>query len=194
MPNQNRTVKMLGNLLFIAGLALLLPVAALAAEKLVDSSEYKEKDFKKGIITEYDKLVSGDDVNWVWVEPGKKLSQYKLKLGQVQNKSDKRSASMIEDVRRIFDDMLRDYTPAGDKGPLTLDLCIYEAENFSPGKAWIPFVGGHQMQAGIGIEVVVSDPDKKPVALFRHFAREGAQISDAAQEVAQDLLKYISQH
>ena len=162
--------------------------------KLVESSEYKEKDFHKGIITDYSNMVDGDDVQWVWIDPAIKLSQYGLKVGKVENRSDLRSRSMVETVRNVFKDTFADLKAKGGKGTLSADLCIYEAENFSAGKAWIPFAGGHQMQAGIGIEMVLRDARNRTVGKFRHFAREGAQIEAAAQEVAGDLMKYIASH
>ncbi len=55
------------------------------------------------------------------------------------------------------------------------------------------FVGGHQMQAGIGTEWVLRD-GKRTAAKFRHDAREGVQIEAAAQEVVGDLMKYIGDH
>jgi hypothetical protein len=50
------------------------------------------------------------------------------------------------------------------------------------------------MQAGLGVEMVLRDGKSRTVAKFRHSAREGAQIEAAAQEVAGDLVKYISKH
>jgi len=168
--------------------------ALCAPARLVESSEYKDKDFHKGIITDYSNLVDGDDVQWVWIDPSITLSQYGLKVGKVENRSDLRSRAMTETVKNVFKDAFADLKVKGGKGTLTADLCIYEAENFSAGKAWIPFAGGHQMQAGIGIEMVLRDTKKRTVGKFRHFAREGAQIEAAAQEVAGDLMKYIASH
>jgi len=170
----------------------LFPNGAMCApSKLVESSEYMEKDFHRGIITDYSNMVDGDDVQWVWIDPSVKLSQYGLRVGKVENKSELRSRSMVETVKNVFKDTFADRQ---GKGTLTADLCIYEAENFSAGKAWIPFAGGHQMQAGIGIEMVLRDAKNRTVGKFRHFAREGAQIEAAAQEVAADLMKYIASH
>jgi hypothetical protein len=168
--------------------------ARCAPSRLVESNEYKDKDFHKGIITDYSNMVDGDDVQWVWIDPAVKLSQYKLKVGKVENKSDLRSRSMVETVKNVFKDAFSDMEAKGGGGTLNADLCIYEAENFSAGKAWIPFVGGHQMQAGIGIEMVLRDAKNRIVGKFRHSAREGAQIEAATQEVAGDLMKYIAGH
>lgn len=101
---------------------------------------------------------------------------------------------MLKTVKDVFRDTFADEEGSGEKGTLTADICVYEAENFSGGKAWIPFVGAHEMQAGLGVEMVLRDAKNRVVAKFRHSAREGAQIENAAQEVAGDLMKYIGNH
>lgn len=175
--------------------ALMIPAAALCSpKKLVDDSEYSDKDFRRCIIKDYTDMVDGDDINWVRTDPAVKLSGYRIKEGKVENKSELRSRSMLETVKTVFKDTFADMAAKGEKGTLTADICIYEAENFSGGKAWIPFVGAHQMQAGLGVEMVLRDARNRTVGKFRHSAREGAQIENAAQEVAGDLMKYIGDH
>lgn len=112
----------------------------------------------------------------------------------MENKSEMRSRSMLETVKTVFKDTFTDMAAKGEKGTLTADIRIYEAENFSGGKAWIPFVGAHHMQAGLGVEMVLRHVRNRTVAKFRHSAREGAQIENAAQKVAGDLMKYIGDH
>ena len=176
-------------------MALMFPLAAFCAtERLVDSDEYKEKDFQKGVITDYSDMVRGDDIAWIWTAPNQKLAQYKLKLGTVENKSDIHSKSLVETVKSSFKDAFADMDVKSAKGTLTADTCIVWAQNFSPGKAWIPFAGGYQMQAGIGIELVLHDDSGKTVAKFRHFARQGTELSGAAQQVIGELTGYISKH
>jgi hypothetical protein len=174
---------------------LLMPAAALCSpKKLVDDSEYSDKEFRKCIIKDYADMVDGDDIRWVWTDPNVKLAAYRIKEGKVENKSEMRSRSMLETVKTVFKDTFADMAAKGEKGTLTADICVYEAENFSGGKAWIPFVGAHQMQAGLGVEMVLRDAKNRTVGKFRHSAREGAQIENAAQEVAGDLMKYIGDH
>jgi len=166
---------------------LCIPAAVFGSpKKLVDDSEYSDKDFRKCNIKDYSDMVDGDDIGWVWTDPAIKLDRYKIKEGKVENKSDMRSRSMVETVKNVFRDTFADMEGKGEKGTLTADICIYEAENFSGGKAWIPFVGGHQMQAGLGVEMVLRDSKSRIVAKFRHSAREGVQIENAAQEVASE--------
>ena len=161
-------------------------------KRFVDSGEYKDKDFKRGCMADYSDLTKLKDTGWGWIAPGYKLSQYNLKVGSIENRSSVRLRSLTDSVRTIFSDNFAGYSRKGVQ-TLTANLCIYDAQNFSPGKAYIPFAGGHKMQAGIGIEMTLMAAGK-PVAKFRHFAREGARIEDATQEVAEDLLKYIGKN
>jgi len=184
-----------GGVIMLAAALILIPATPYASpKKLVDDSEYSDKDFRKCNIKDYSDMVDGDDIRWVWTDPAVKLSEYRIKEGKVENKSDMHSRSMVETVKNVFKDTFADMEGKGEKGTLTADICIYEAENFSGGKAWIPFVGAHEMQAGLGVEMVLRDSKKRIVGKFRHSAREGAQIENAAQEVAQDLMKYIGNH
>jgi hypothetical protein len=173
----------------------LIPAAAFASpDKLVEDSEYTDNDFHKCIIKDYSNMVDGDDVRWVWTDPSVKLSGYRIKEGKVENKSEMHSRSMQNTVRKVFRDAFADMEGKGESGTLTANICIYEAENFSGGKAWIPFVGAHEMQADVGVEMVLRNGKNRIVGKFRHSAREGALIENAAQEVAEDLLKYIGDH
>ncbi len=176
-------------------MALLSPLTGLCSpERFTDSNEYKDKDFHKGFIKDYADMIKGDDIDWVSANAAKDLSQYKIKLGKVENKSDKHSKVLVESVTATFKSAFDDMESKGNKGTLSADLCIFETQDYSPGKAWIPFAGGHQMQAGIGVEMILVDANNKTVAKFRHFAREGVAIETAAEEAAGDLTKYIKKH
>lgn len=173
---------------------VLFPISAMAEKKLIEDSEYSDKDFKRCNITDYSNMVDGDDISWVWVDPSVQLARYRVKMGKVDNKSDMRSKSLVSKVRSTFSSYFADMDVKGSSGTLTADVCIFMAENFSAGKAWIPFAGGHQMQAGLGVEMLLRDSRGRTLAKIRHSAREGAAIEAAAQEVAGDLVKYISNH
>ncbi|MGC1401389.1 MAG: hypothetical protein WA974_00495 [Thermodesulfobacteriota bacterium] len=176
-------------------LAVLIPSMALSSsDRLVDEKEYKDKDFHKGIITDYTDMVKGDDVDWVWVKPGENLSQYKIKVGTLENKSDTRSKSLSDSVKRIFTDYFSDYESKGSKGTLTAELCITEVQEYSQGKAWIPFTGGRLAQAGIGIEMVLRDSRNEIIAKLRHFDRRGSDVRGEAEDVASHMVQYISRH
>jgi len=180
--------------LFLAVALMASATVVSAADRLVDSSDYSDKDFKKCSIADYSDMVEGEDIQWLWTDPAIKLSQYDLKVGKVENKSEMRKKSLVTSVQDVFTETFADRGIKGASGSLTADICVYEAENFSGGKAWIPFVGAHEMQAGMGVEMVLRNGKNKTVAKFRHSAREGADIETATQEVANDLMEYISGH
>ncbi len=180
------------SLLFV--LAILFPASALprSADRLVNDDEYKDKDFHRGIITDYSDMVKGDNINWVWFKSNESLAGYTVKVKSIENKSDMHSRSFADSVKNIFEDYFADMK--GTKGTLTADLCITEVQTFSPGKAWIPFAGGHQMQAGIGMELVLRDQSGNIVAKLRDFERQGSDPKQAAEEVAGRMAKEIRKH
>jgi len=176
---------------FIA--VVMFPVIVFCSpERLVDSSEYKDKDFLKGCITYYGDMIKGDDIEWVWVSPGTNLAGHKLSIASFNNTTDELRNAQVDEIKSIFKEFLGKLK--GEKEVLSADMCIYEVQKFSAGKAWIPFAGVHQMQAGVGVELVIKNTEGKTIAKFRHFAREGSRVEDAAQEVAEDLKKYIAKH
>lgn len=170
---------------------LLSPIAGwCGSDKFVDSDEYKGKDFRKCIIADYTNMAEGDDVNWVWKNPDVKLENYKVSLGKIINKAEKDKSSDTKAVSEMFKEVISDIKYKG-KEPLVADVCIYEVQEFSYGKAWIPFAGGHQAQSGVGVEVVLKDKGGKTVAMFRHFTRDGARTEEAAKEAAEDITDYV---
>jgi hypothetical protein len=181
-------------LLLFAVWALSSPLVAWGAgEKFVDSNEYKDSNFQKCIIADYGDMVAGDGVNWVWSGVAK-LDQFKVQMGKIENRSEVRSKSLSEAVLNTFRDTFNDLETGGGKGTLTADLCIYSAEHYNPAKAWIPFAGGYQMQAGIGIEMVLRNSAGKVIAKMRHYGRQGTQIEEAGQLLAGDMSRYITRH
>jgi hypothetical protein len=164
------------------------------ADKFIESSDYTDKEFKKCNISDYNDLLEGDDIQWLWVTPDTKLSGYQVNLRKVENKSPKDKKSITEGVKSAFQTELGDMKSKKGSQAANIDICVYDVQEYSPGKAWIPFAGGHQMQAGVGVEMIMSDKGGKTIAKFRHFSREGARIEDAAKEVAEDLIGYVSKN
>ena len=179
---------------FIIVVAMVFPLTAVCSpSRLVDSSDYKDKDFIKGCISDYSDMLKGDDIDWVWISPGTILSQYQLAIGKFENNSDDLRSSQVEDVKAAYKEILSKVKGEG-KGVLTADICVYEYQKFSPAKAWIPFAGGHQMQAGMGVEMILRDKDGRAVAKIRDMSRSGTTPADAADESAVNLKKYIGKH
>lgn len=185
-------VKLLFSLVVLCCAVCMTAQSGQCKDKFINSSDYRDKDFRKGCIADYAELEEGDDISWVWVAPEVKLSDYKVQVTSFEDISDELKKSQFKEIKKLFQDSVE--KRRGEKGTLDAEVCIYEIQKFSHGKAWIPFAGGHQMQAGVGAEMILRTSDKKIVAKFRHFAREGGQIEQAAEEVADDLKKYMSKH
>lgn len=169
---------------------LLLPLAALSgSDRFVDSDDYKSKDFKKGILADYGDLKEVKDVNWAWIAQGATLADHKVVIDKFEDATDEVGKSQLNGLRAIFTDTVEKMK--GGKGTLTATISIYELQKYSPAKAWIPFAGGHQMQAGVGVEMLLKDKSGKTVGKIRHFAREGITYETAAQETADDIRKFI---
>jgi len=192
--SEKRHVKSAARLFAILLLVLAFTnLAAFAAsDRFVDSDDYKSKEFKAGILGDYKELEKGDNLEWAWVEKGVTLADYKVVVDTVVDGTNDLGKTQLGAIKTIFIDTMEKMK--GAKGTLKAELNVYEVQKYAPGKAWIPFVGGHQMQAGMGIEMLLSDKGGKTVAKFRHFAREGIAIEAAAQEVADDMKKYIVKH
>jgi hypothetical protein len=79
-------------------------------------------------------------------------------------------------------------------GGLTLRSCVDWIDRANAAKAWIPYGGDHQMQAGVGIEVAIVDAGGKTVAKIRHSDRQGMSQSEAAAEVVDEIVNFVREH
>lgn len=164
-------------------------------EKLVDQDEYKEGDFVKGIIEDYSDMVEGDGVEWIWVAPGVKLSDYKISIGDFKNMSEVTNKDMITTLEEGFDAAFeRLGKKGGSKGSLTTENAVYWAERAQAAKRWIPYAGGHLAQSGVGIEMIFRDAKGNIVAKIRHSGRQGEKLEEASEELVDDVANYIAEH
>lgn len=174
-------------------LIIILPLSAFCgSDRFIDSDDYKSKDFKKGILSDYNDLNETRDVNWAWIASGTNLADHKISIESFEDATDEVGKNQLSSIKAIFQDTLE--RVKGSKGALTAKISIHEVQKYSPGKAWIPFAGGHQMQAGVGVEVLLKDKSGKVVGKIRHFARNGVAFETAAQESADDIRKFINQN
>jgi len=188
------------NWLLVAALCLFIVPGVLLArgsksERFVDSDDYHDKDFvKSGVIADYNDMVKGDDVEWMWVESGIRLSDYKIVPGgEIKNVSEVSSRSLSKDLGEDLASSLADRS-RGSKGTLKAQTAIYWAEKASEGKSWIPYAGSHLSQAGVGVEMAFVDSKGNVVAKLRHSAREGGSLDSASREVVDDVIKFIDSH
>lgn len=157
-------------------------------DRLVDTDEYKEDDFEKGIIDDYSDLVEGDGVEWVWLDPSVKLSKYNISFGKVKNMSSVSDKGMMSTLKDGFAER---FESEGKSGTLTAETAVYWAERYSAGKSWIPYAGGHLSQAGVGVEMILKDSKGKVVAKIRHSGRQGTQPEEAAEEVMDEIIDFL---
>ncbi|MCU1246679.1 MAG: hypothetical protein JWN02_2589 [Acidobacteria bacterium] len=158
----------------------------------VDADNLKE--YGRGIIKDYSDLKPDDEIEFIWVAPGVKLSDYRFKMKPIENLT-----VMDDGVEETFNEGFpRTLKKAGaktDSAPvLHIDSAIYWAEKASSAKRWIPYAGGHLAQAGVGIEMVFKNDQGDIVAKIRHSGREGDSLRSAAEELIDDVAKYIRAH
>lgn len=178
-----------------------LPVSAAkkkkeSRERFVDSESYKEKDeFRSAIIEDYDDLVAGEDIEWLWVKDGVKLADYKFKLdGKFVNKSEINDKGMMSTFNENFDEIVNSRNEKASKGTVSVEGGVYWAERMSRGKMWIPYAGGHLAQAGVGVELIFKNSKGEVIAMVRHSGRQGDKPEEAAEELLDDLANFVADH
>src|SRR5450631_1899362 len=118
-----RFTSLIRNMCVVSLLILVLPLTALCSpEKLVDSGDYKGKDFIKGCIRDYSDMVKGDDIDWVWISPGTVLANYKISIGTFENLAEDLRSSQVEGVKSTYKEILSKVKGDG-KGVLSADMC-----------------------------------------------------------------------
>ncbi|HEX7341666.1 MAG TPA: hypothetical protein VF269_05260 [Rhodanobacteraceae bacterium] len=177
----------------LLGLLALTAVPAFASSGNGLKSDIKDNG--RGIITNYGNMQEGSDVQWYWIAPGAKLSSYRCKVGTVKNLTTIVDHGLRDtlksDVPAVFN---RDCSSAKGAKSLTVDVGVYWAERANRHKAWIPFAGAHLAQAGVGIEMVFHDASGKIIAKLRDSGREGSKLGEAADDVLDDISKFIHDH
>lgn len=179
---------------------ILLPFLVLAASHAIASSLSSDMSDDlatdgKGIITDYGNMQQGDDINWYWVAPNAKLADDRCSLGSFKNLT----TSVDHSLRGVVKDDLpvalkRSCSQKSAAGLLRVNVAVYHVEHASAGKAWIPFAGAHLAQAEVCMEFVFHNDSDKVVGKIRHCAREGRELSSAADEVLDDVGTFIRGH
>jgi hypothetical protein len=150
------------------------------------------KEYGRGIIKDYSDMKETDEIEWIWIAPGVRLSDYQFKVEPFENLTALDDRGMEE----VFEDALpRTLKRAGSKKEdaevLVVEGAIYWAQRASGSKRWIPYVGGHLGQAGLGIELVLKNAAGEIVAKIRHSGREGEKLESAAEELVDDVVRFV---
>lgn len=174
--------------------ASLLMLCVLAASPLcatgVDKSNLK--DYGRGIIKDYSDMKEAGDIEWVWVAPQVRLKEYQFKFAAVQNLTALDDADMEEVFNKALPKTLqRAGSQSADAPVLHVDVAIYWAQRASSAKRWIPYAGGHLAQAGVGVELVFKNEKDEIVGKIRHSGREGDQLKSAAEELVDDITRFV---
>ncbi|HEU4888391.1 MAG TPA: hypothetical protein VFV49_10920 [Thermoanaerobaculia bacterium] len=174
--------------LVVVALTLLVAVSGFAAG--VDKDNLKE--YGQGIIKDYSDMKETDDIEWIWVAPGVRLSEYKFNVQPFENLT----AFADDEMEDVFATKLpKTLTRLAPKGPDTpvmkVEGAIYWAQRANRSKWWIPYAGAHLAQAGVGIELVFTNAEGEVVCKIRHSGREGDHLESAAEELMDDVAQYI---
>ncbi len=164
--------------------------------RFVDGKEAKDPAYHQGcVLSDYRELVEQQTVTWGWVDPAVKVGgPGKIDVRPIRNVSDVTDSAVAPKLQRDFEEALERIGKTPGKGGLTLESCIVWMERFEPSKAFIPFAGGHLMQAGVGVEIAITDPSGRTVAKIRHSVREGTDPSASAGKIADDVANYLRDH
>ncbi len=186
----------------IVVLLLLISSNALAKkDKFVESDEYKEKKEPTGFIKNYDGMIEGGDIKWVYVKEGVKFGKYNSAtvepFGTIADRSDKDiQKGMKRDFETAFERIGKKIT---DSGELIIKGALYKVEERDVGKkvgmGFIPKAGRvlrrTEGNPTIGVEVIIIDAKtKEEIARIRHKAQDKS-LNSAAQEVADDIANFI---
>lgn len=150
----------------------------------VDPEELDE--YGRGIIEDYTDMEHGQ-LEWVWVAPGVKISDYSVDIGEFENLSDAYDGNMMDTLNEGMRKAFARLSSGDKKGTLSTQNAVYWADRANTAKRWIPFAGSHVAQAGLGLEMVFRDSEGNVVAKVRHSGREGERLSDAAWELIDEI-------
>ncbi|HET8897876.1 MAG TPA: hypothetical protein VFN09_03755 [Rhodanobacteraceae bacterium] len=175
----------------------LLPFLAFMATAAFASGVPQDdlKEYGKGIITDYSNMQEGDDIQWYWIAPDANLAKHHCTLASFKNLAPTVDHGMRDVFKEEFPEILNHVCSDDAKAPkLHVSAAVYWAERANTARAWIPFAGGHMMQAGIGAEFVFKDASGKVLAKIRQSGREGMQLEDSARELLDDVAKFVQNH
>jgi hypothetical protein len=176
---------------------ILLCLVTLAAVPLyAKGAKGVDKDnldkYGRGIIKDYSDMAEKDEIEWVWIAPGLRLSEAQFKVDKIENITVVTDDEMEEVFTKAFPKALeRAGAKSADAPVVHVEGAIYWAERASKGKRWIPYAGGHLAQAGVGVELIFRNDKGEIIAKIRHSGREGEKLQSAAEELADDIANFV---
>ncbi len=174
-----------------ATLAFILCVSAGPAVAAVPAEDLEQ--YGRGIITDYAPLEHGEHIEWLWLAPGLELSAHRYELRSYENLTLLVDDDMDGVLEKALPRVLARAGARDEAAPtLSVDVAVYWAERANSAKRWIPYAGGHVAQAGVGVELVLTDAGGNVVGLVRHSGREGDELKLAAQELVDDIASFIN--
>ena len=127
-------------------------------EKFTDSAEFASSTFRGKLIRNYTDLTGGYGVNWAWIRPGERVSDYNIKVGNFRDLTG-RNAS----IARILSNLNKEFVGHQDEDRPTLwaEAVLYRV------------VPKGKDGAGVGVELIFRNARKVQIAKVRHFEPGG---------------------
>ncbi len=159
-------------------------------KKFIDSDDAKEKDEPQKFLPDYDKLVKGKDVDWVYFPDGG-LSKYKtVSVGEFDyNGHGRECRDAARDGKDYVEQWLEKegFKVVKSGGELQVEGNVFNAwEPSGAARAW----GGWAANPGVGLELIMK-ANGKVVGEIRQKAK-GSTLRDAVENGLEDCAKAIS--
>lgn len=175
-------------------LALLCATCAFGVAHAAVEAENLD-EYGRGIISDYSNMGPIGEIEYAWIKPGVKLSDYRFNLQSFENLTIVVDPGMEETFNKVFPKQLSRGGSREAAAPvLNVKGAVYWVERANAAKIWIPFAGGHMAQAGVGIELVFTNGAGEVVAKIRQSGREGRELKAAALGLSDDVARFVRDH
>lgn len=182
-------------------LLLLSSEAFAKKDKFVESDEYKEKKAPTGFIKNYEGMIEGKDIKWVYLKEGIKFGKYdSVKIESFETIANKSNKDIQKGLKENFEaSFQRIGKKVSGSGALIIKGAMYKVDEYDVGKkvgmSFIPGAGGilshTQGNPTVGVEIIIIDAaTKEEIARIRHEAQDPT-LSSAAAEAADDIANFV---
>lgn len=153
------------------------------------------QEFGRGIIEDYSDMYQDDAIEYLWIAPKVRLKDYRFEVKPFENLTKLHDGRMLDAFDEGLEKTLAKVATRDKDAPLLkVEGAVFWAQRANRGKLWIPIVGSHVGQAGVGIELVMRNGKGQIVAKMRHSGREGDQLEDSAWELIDDIASFVDTH